>query len=159
MSNKLAQRDKQIIPVVLALTIGFGAFLYTTSVPFAFASNWHPAHFNLDLHHLLAQINQCVDQGTHCFNSGNNQATIHLSHGWFNHIDLGQSLAQLNDCSGGSTCVNSGSNNANINVGNYHGSSNPNYFKIDQSLAQENRCSGGSTCVNSGSNNANISIN
>jgi hypothetical protein len=162
MSNKSAQRDKQIIPVAVALTFGLGAFMFpamTNSVPIAFASNWHPAHLNVNLHQLLAQINRCVDQGTQCFNSGNNQANIRLHQGWFNHIDLGQSLAQVNDCSGGSTCINSGSNNANINVGNHHSSSNSNYVKIDQSIAQENHCSGGSTCINSGSNNANININ
>jgi hypothetical protein len=128
-------------------------------VPSAYALNWRPAHLNVNLHQLLAQINQCVDQGTQCFNSGNSQANIHLHQGWFNHIDLGQSLAQVNDCSGGSTCINSGSNNANIHVGNHHSSSNSDYAKIDQSIAQENHCSGGSTCINSGSNTANININ
>jgi hypothetical protein len=162
MSNKPAQRNKQIIAVAVALTFGLGAFMFPAmrnSVPLAYASNWHPAHLNVNVHQLLAQINQCVDQGTQCFNSGNNQANIHLPQGWFNHIDLGQSLAQVNDCSGGSTCINSGNNNANIHVGNHHSNSYSDYVKIDQSLAQENHCSGGSTCINSGSNNANINTN
>ncbi len=163
MSKKSSQRDKQIIAVAVALTFGLGAFMFPTMtnspVPSAYALNWRPAHLNVNLHQLLAQINQCVDQGTQCFNSGNNQANIHLHQGWFNHIDLSQSLAQVNDCSGGSTCINSGSNNANIHVGNHHSSSNSDYAKIDQSIAQENHCSGGSTCINSGSNTANININ
>ena len=163
MSNKPTQRDKQIITVAVALTFGLGAFIFPTMmnsfVPSAYALNWHPAHLNVNLHQLLAQINQCVDQGTQCFNSGNNQANIHLHQGWFSHVDLGQSLAQVNDCSGGSSCINSGSNNANIHVGNHHSSSNSDYAKIDQSIVQENHCSGGSTCINSGSNTANININ
>ena len=33
----------------------------------AYAWSWHPAHLNLNLHQLLAQINQCKEQ---CLNSG-----------------------------------------------------------------------------------------
>jgi hypothetical protein len=153
-----AQTNKEVIALAVALTLGLGATLANSFVPSAYAWSWHPAHFNLNLHQLLAQINLCVDRGTQCFNSGNNQVNIHLPQGWINHIDLSQALAQENDCSSGSTCINSGSNNADIHVSQHHSFSSTSYFKIDQSIAQQNQCSGGSTCINSGSNNANINI-
>src|SRR5437870_9296772 len=100
-----AQTNKEIIAVAVTLTLGLGAFIANSFVPSAYAWSWHPAHLNLDLHQLLAQINQCADQGTLCFNSGSNQANIHLPQGWFNHVGLSQSLAQENDCSSDSTCT------------------------------------------------------
>jgi hypothetical protein len=45
---------------------------------------------------------------------------IHLPKSWINRIDLSRSLAQENDCSSGSTCINSGSNNADIHVAQHH---------------------------------------
>ena len=71
MSNKPTQRDKQIITVAVAFAFGLGAFMFPTVtnsfVPSAYALDWHPAHLNVNLHQLLAQINQCVDQGTAVF--------------------------------------------------------------------------------------------
>jgi hypothetical protein len=161
MSKTSAGKHSQIIAVAVALTFGIGAFMFpnmtNSLLPVAYALNWHHAHLNVNLHQLLAQINQCVDNGTQCFNSGNNKVNIDLHHDWLNLIKLDQSLAQENDCSGGSTCINSGSNQANIHAHNHSGTSST-YVKVDQSLAQENDCSGGSTCINSGSNNANINI-
>ncbi len=53
---------------------------------------------------------------------------------WSNQMDLGQSLAQENDCSNGSTCINSGSNNADININQHHGVNSHNALKIEHTL-------------------------
>jgi len=159
MSRKLQGKHSKTSAIAVALTFGIGVFLFpnmtNSLLPTAFALSWHHTHFNVNLHQLLTQINQCIDNGTQCFNSGNNKVNIDLHHSWLNFIKLDQSLAQENNCSGGSTCVNSGINQANIHARD-HGGSSSNNIKVDQSLAQENNCSGGSTCVNSGSNNVSI---
>jgi hypothetical protein len=72
-------------------------------LPPAYARKWNPVHFNLNLHQLLAQINQCVTEHTQRVNSGNNLTNISLHHEWFNQIILGQSLAQENNCLDGGT--------------------------------------------------------
>jgi hypothetical protein len=127
-------------------------------IPSAYAWKWDAVHFILNLHQLLAQINQCVTEHTQCINSGGNLANISLNHEWFNKIILDQTLAQQNNCSGSSTCVNSGSKNANIRLGQVHHSSSSsfNFVKLDQSIAQENDCTNGSTCINLAGNTANI---
>ena len=163
MSNKPTQRDKQIITVAVAFTFGLGAFMFPTddelfssiSICVKLASCSSQCEFASTI-----STNKSMRGPRYAmFNLQTTQANIYLHQGWFNHVELGQSLAQVNDCSGGSSCINSGSNNANIHVGNHHSSSNSNYAKIDQSTVQENHCSGGSTCINSGSNTANININ
>jgi hypothetical protein len=162
MSKKtLAGNYKVIATVVVALTFGITAAMLpvitSSLIPSAYAWKWNAVHFNLNLHQLLAQINQCVTEHTQCVNSGGNLANISLNHEWFNKIILDQTLAQQNNCSDVSTCINSGSNNANIHLGQYHHSSGSfNFDKLDQSIAQENDCTNGSTCINLAGNTANI---
>jgi hypothetical protein len=153
---------KVIVTGVVALTFGITAAMFpvitSSLIPSAYAWKWNAVHFSLNLHQLLAQINQCVTEHTQCVNSGGNLANISLNHEWFNKIILDQTLAQQNNCSGSSTCVNSGSNNANIHLGQVHHSSSSsfNFVKLDQSIAQENDCTNGSTCINLAGNTANI---
>jgi len=160
---KIIPHSKQhIFCSIIVITLGLGAILFSTIayqlVPSAYAFSWHHVHLNLNLHQFLAQLNRCIDQDTQCFNSGNNQVNIHFPHdkSWISNGNIGQSLSQENDCSKGSTCINSGSNNADLNIDQHHGVDSRDAFKIDQSLSQENDCSKGSTCINSGSNNINI---
>lgn len=118
---KIIPHSKQhIFCSIIVITLGLGAILFSTIayqlVPSAYAFSWHHVHLNLNLHQFLAQLNRCIDQDTQCFNSGNNQVNIHFPHdkSWISNGNIGQSLSQENDCSKGSTCINSGSNNINI---------------------------------------------
>jgi len=67
-----------------------------------------------------------------------------------------QSIEQDNECEGEASCINEGSNEANV----FGSTSNNGDFNsdidIDQSIEQSNTCSGGSVCSNFASNVANI---
>src|SRR5829696_9072843 len=69
-------------------------------------------------------------------------------------IVIDQDIDQSNECSGGSTCNNEGSNEANF-WENSDGRSDSN-IDISQSIEQSNECDGEASCSNEGTNEANV---
>ena len=109
------------------------------------------------------QANRCED-GSECNKEALNSANITQAgassvstdldegkEGSTNRVTLHQLSEQNDNCSLGSTCVDSSSNSVTFDLGGYEGDG-----KIEQQIDQGNHCLIGSTCGNDGSTSATI---